>query len=417
MNKLRSFAITLCSVILWSVSVALAAEPPNIVLLLADDMGYGDWPNTKIRTPNLDRLAAEGVRLTSFYAAPICTPSRAALLTGRYQVRDGWGPVLNATSPDGVDQATVADKLKKAGYASAAIGKWHLGVKPQYAPTRHGFDQFFGVMQNANMVLMRDEKVLEKSPPQDTLTLRFTQEARQFIQKNKARPFFLYLAYTAPHVPLAPNPAFAGKSLRGAYGDVLEEVDWSVGQILAALSNAGVDGNTLVIFTSDNGPWLEKGADGGSAGPLRGGKLSVLEGGIRVPFVARWPGQIPANRAVAAPAMNIDVYPTLTRLAGQKITNPARFDGKDIGPLLLGTGPRAGSEFLFYHMNRLRGFRSGNWKLMLSKDGTPGQLYDLSADLGETRNLAGTQVARLQSLAARAKQLDAAIPRDAPPKK
>jgi arylsulfatase len=411
----RLFALLLGCLVSCLASAA-SAVGPNIVVLLADDMGYGDWPSAKIRTPNLDQLASEGARLTSFYMEPICSPARAALLTGRYPIRDGWGGAMQESSPDGIDPiTTIPSKLREAGYTTAAIGKWHLGnyaILPQYAPTRHGFDQSFGVPYSNDMSplpLMRGETVVDPRPAQAALTGIFTDEAVKFIATNKAKPFFLYLAYTAPHAPL-----------HCAYACVVEEIDRSVGQVMAALRDAGVDGNTLVIFTSDNGPALYLGPGHGSAGPLKGGKRSVNEGGIRVPFIARWPGHIP-RRVVSAPAKNVDLYPTFTRLAGLTMATPSRFDGKDIGPLLLGTGARAGSEFMFYTQSggtpRIGAFRSGDWKVIFDRTGKATQLYDLASDIGETRNLAKTQVARLQSLAARAKQLDTGIPRDHPTKR
>jgi arylsulfatase len=281
----------------------------------------------------------------------------------------------------------------------------------------HGFNRFFGVPHGNNAVPLRytsNSTVLDESPTQADLTPRFTEEAIEFINNNKDRPFYAELAYTAAHTPFGNE----------TYRQVIQKMDTNIGLVLDALDDAGIADDTLVIFTTDNGPALYAGPNHGSTGPLSlaagapdfGGKRSVYEGGIRVPFIARWPGHVP-HRTVSAPAMNIDFYPTFMALAGLSIANPSQFDGKDISPVLLGTGERPGAdEFLFYSMNKLRAFRSGDWKVHFDAAGRAGQLYNLATDLGEQNNLARSQPAKLQSMSARAKQLDAGLIRESPPK-
>ena len=297
-----------------------AAEPPkpNFVVILIDDMGYGDigpYGSKLNRTPNLDRMAREGMKLTSFYAAPVCTPSRAQMMTGCYAKRVSLPNVIYPACPIGISakEHTVADLLKQQGYATMAIGKWHIGDQPEFLPTRHGFDHYLGLPYSNDMgaivpkagknaknpkrpprpplPLVRDGAVIEAPADQDTLTARYTQEAVKFINTNKDRPFFLYLPHTAVHVPLHPGANFKGKSANGTYGDWVEEVDWSVGQVLGTLRDLKLTERTLVVFTSDNGPWLTQGKDGGTAGPLHGGKGTTWEGGMREPTIAWWPGQ------------------------------------------------------------------------------------------------------------------------------
>lgn len=303
----------------------VAAKKPNFVIILCDDLGYGDlgcYGNPVIRTPNLDRMAVEGQKWTDFYVADsVCTPSRAALLTGRLPIRNGMTNdttrVLFPYSAGGLPQneITIAEALKPVGYTSACIGKWHLGHLPQYLPTSQGFDYFFGLpysndmdctnklawkmegLEQAktdwfNVPLMRNEQIIERPADQHTLTKRYTDEAVKFIQQNKTRPFFLYLAHTYPHVPLFASKDFKGKSRRGLYGDIVEELDWSVGKVLGTLKEEGISENTFVVFTSDNGPWLLKERFGGSAGLLRDGKGTTWEGGMREPCIMYWPGKL-----------------------------------------------------------------------------------------------------------------------------
>jgi arylsulfatase A len=368
---------------------------PNFVVILIDDMGYGDigpFGSKVNRTPNLDRLASEGMRLTSFYAAPVCTPSRAQLLTGSYAKRVSLPEVLFPVSPYGLSdrEHTVAELLKRKGYATMAIGKWHLGDQPEFLPTRHGFDHYLGLPYSNDMgtpplPLLRDAAVIEAPADQDTLTARYTAEAVKFMTSNKDRPFFLYLAHTAVHVPLHPGRDFAGKSANGKYGDWVEEVDWSAGRVLRTLKKLKLDRNTLVLFTSDNGPWLAQGPNGGVAGPLRGGKGSTWEGGMREPTIAWWPGKIAAGSVCDAPLSEIDVLPTLVGLAGGAVPIDNRIDGKDIWPLLAGQTNDSPHEALFYfNKDTLEAVRAGPWKLRLEGK----ELYNLDRDIGEKTNVA-----------------------------
>ncbi len=411
---------------------------PNFVIILTDDQGYQDvgcYGSPDIRTPNLDRMAAEGVRFTDFYvAAPLCSPSRAALLTGCYPQRVSITSVLHPHSKIGLhpSEITIADMLKARGYATACIGKWHLGHLSPFLPTRHGFDYYFGLPYSNDMFvnretnesgipLMRGEEVIEKPVVQETLTPRYTEEAVRFITENKGRPFFLYLPHTAPHVPLHVSERFAGRSNRGTYGDVIEEIDWSTGEILSALKDLSLDRNTLVIFTSDNGPWLAKEKDGGSALPLRDGKATAWEGGMRVPAIMRWPGRIPSGSVCTEMAVAFDLFPTIAALAGADLPTDRIIDGKDIWPLI-SPKPEATTpheSFFYYEASGLCAVRSGKWKLIIPRtkahrrpDGSvmttdiPLSLYDLSADIGETNDLSAAHpdvVKRLLVLAERSR--------------
>lgn len=410
-----------------------AAElPPNVVILYADDLGYGDlgcYGHPTIRTPQLDRMAAEGMRFTAFYsAAEVCTPSRAALLTGRLPLRSGMAHdsrrVLFPDSAGGLpaDEVTLAEALQGRGYATACIGKWHLGHLPPYLPTRHGFASYFGIPYSNdmdrvadakrgrsifldpkvaywNVPLLRNEAVVERPAEQPTLTRRYTEEAVRFIRGHKDRPFFLYLAHTMPHVPLFASPAFAGKSPRGLYGDVVEEIDWSTGQILQALRDEGLDRRTLVVFSSDNGPWLIFNEHGGSAGLLREGKGSTWEGGMRVPGIFWWPGRIPAGVVTRDLASTLDVLPTVLRLAGAPLPADRVLDGVDISPVLLGKGPSPRQTMFYYRGTRLFALRKGPYKAHFitqpgyGKEGPtqhdPPLLYHLEHDPSERFDVAG----------------------------
>lgn len=435
------------------------AGPPNIVIIYADDMGYGDmgcYGSGTIRTPNLDRMAAEGVRFTDFYVAQgVCSASRAALLTGCYPNRVGIAGALGPNSKIGLnpDEMTLAEVCRSRGYATAVYGKWHLGDAPDFLPPHQGFDEYLGIPYSndmwpmhpdlagleaaerkkrypplpllkgdANQVRVVDEEVTPEEQAQ--FTRIFTREAVGFIHRNASRPFFLYVPHPMPHVPLYGSPEFEGKSAYGRYGDIIEEIDWSVGQILAALKAAGVEDRTLVIFVSDNGPWLSYGKHAGSTGGLREGKGTSWEGGVRIPFIARWPGVIPAGRVCSEPAMTIDVLPTVAGLIGAELP-PRKIDGKDIGPLLRGEAGAASPHealLFYYNANDLEAVRSGKWKLILphtyraltgppGKDGKPAgyaqrqcglELYDLESDRAETRNIAADHpeiVKRLEAIA------------------
>jgi len=418
------------------------------VVILVDDMGYGDigpFGSKLNRTPNLDRMAAEGVKLTSFYAAPVCTPSRAQMMTGCYAKRVSMPNVIFPSCPTGLStqEKTVAALLKARGYATMCIGKWHLGDQPEFLPTQHGFDHYLGLPYSNDMggpvrpakgkgkvgrrpppplPLVQDAQVIEAPADQSKLTARYTREAVKFITANKDRPFFLYFPHTAVHVPLHPGEAFAGKSANGAYGDWVEEVDWSVGRVLAALRDLKLERNTLVLFTSDNGPWLTQGKNGGVAGPLRGGKGSTWEGGMREPTIAWWPDKIPAGTVCDAPASEIDVLPTLVRLAGGDVPTDRVIDGRDIWPLMAGQSQQSPHEALFYfNGNQLQAVRCGPWKLAIApqseataKKSPPipaslesPRLYNLDSDLGETTDVAAQHADVVKRLQGHVAKMDA----------
>jgi arylsulfatase len=387
------------------------AQPPartNIVFILCDDLGYGDLGcyGSRIRTPNLDRMASEGVRFTNFCSAdPVCSPSRAALLTGRYPTRVGVPRVFFPQDTDGLnlDETTLADTLKRSGYRTMAIGKWHLGRPKPYLPTSRGFDHYFGIPYSNDMnprVLMRDAEVIEPTADLDTLTARYTEEATRFIDGAKGGPFFLYMPHTYPHIPLGASPRFRGKSAEGLYGDVVEEVDWSVGEVLGALKRNGLDRNTLVMFSSDNGPWYQ-----GSPGKLRGRKGTTYEGGVREPFLARWTGRLPAGRTCDGLASMMDVFPTVARLTGAALPGKA-LDGIDIWPLLHGEKASIDrAPLLYFETWDLQCARWMNWKLHVARHNSaayspapPGgrrsvvlprpELYNLATDPDESYDVA-----------------------------
>ena len=371
----------------WALASApnvAAATPPNIVLIFTDDMGWGDLPgftpSSVIRTPHVDRLIREGTRFTDFYVTQaVCTASRASLMTGCYANRVGLAGALNHTSPTGIapEEELLPELLARRGYATAMFGKWHLGLPPTFAPSRHGFEEWLGIpYSNDNtkyhpvladsmppLPLFDGENVVETDPDQRLLTQRFTERAVAFMENNRNRPFFLYVPHVMPHVPIFASEAFRGRSAHGLYGDVIEEIDWSVGQIVDAVDRLGLADNTLIIFTNDNGPFLSYGSHAGSSGPLRGGKLTTFEGGVRVPMVARWPGRVPAGRDCSVPLMSIDLLPTLCTIAEAPLPAKA-IDGVDASGLLYGTPGAAGRESLvFYAGSELQAIRVGRWKL------------------------------------------------------
>lgn len=368
-----------------------AERPPNVVLLFADDMGYGDagtYGHPTIRTPHLDRMAREGMRLTQFYSAsPACTASRYALLTGRLPVRSGFSWVLYPQSERGLHprEVTLAEGLKQAGYATAAYGKWHLGTtRAGYLPLQQGFDEYFGLPYSNDMrpprwapiPLMEGNDTLATNPDQSTLTRRYTERGLDFIQRHRDQPFFLYLPYAMPHLPLAPGAAFAGQSPRGRYGDVIEEIDWSVGQILEVLRAYGLAEQTLVVFTSDNGPWIIKGARGGSAGLLRDGKGSTWEGGIRAPMIAWAPGRIPAGTVQQTPVTTMDLYTSILRWAGQAPPTDRPVDGRDVRAVLTGAADSLeATPLFFYGPDSLHAVRHGPWKLHVRTSSQTGAQY------------------------------------------
>jgi arylsulfatase A-like enzyme len=367
-------------------SKAPARTPPNILLLLCDDLGYGDlgcYGHPTIRTPVIDRMAADGIRFTQFYsAAAICSPSRAALLTGRLPIRSGLNRVLNPASAGGIPdgEITIAQALKAKGYATACIGKWHLGHRKRYRPIHHGFDHYFGLLYSNDMkplsLYRNDAEVNEHPVDQSSLTERYTDEAIRFIKAtrhgDRPRPFFIYLPYTMPHVPLAVTKRFAGRSRRGLYGDVVQTIDWSVGQIQKTLRDEKIADNTLIVFTSDNGPWLSQNQHGGSAGLLREGKGTTWEGGVREPCIAWWPGHIKPGQVTGALASTTDLFPTCLELAGVPLPGGRIIDGESLLPVFAG-GKSRQQVLFFYWLTELTAVRKGPWKLHFKTQGEFGK--------------------------------------------
>jgi arylsulfatase A len=414
---------------LASAALAASASKPNFIVILADDLGYADlgcFGAVDMSTPHLDRMADQGMRLTNFHvSAPTCTASRASLMTGCYPVRVGMGDVIAPradgsvspsrvlwpNSPYGIspDEILLPEVLKENGYRTGMIGKWHLGDPPAFNPVRHGFDEFFGVFFSNDMepyAYYRNEQKLDEPIDRDLQVKRYTSEAIDFIKRNKEEPFFLYFAHAMPHVPLAASPDFRGKSKRGLYGDAVSEVDWSVGQLLDALREHGLDENTLVIFTSDNGAWLARGEEGGLNAPFRGGKGGSYEGGFCVPTIAWRPGTVPAGATCDELASTMDLLPTFAKQAGGKAPTDRIIDGHDVTPLLHGEeGAKSPWEaFYYYFGNELHGVRSGKWKFRtknllkneniyyqlwreteIGDSPIPPALYDFSRDVSEQK--------------------------------
>lgn len=376
-----------------------AADLPNIVLILTDDQGYGDvgcLGAKDFKTPHMDSLANDGIKLTSFYVSqPVCTASRASLLTGCYANRVGFAGALNPTSLNGIHERELllSEMLKEKGYATALFGKWHLGYPSRFNPLRHGFDEYFGLPfsnDNSNqyhpiirtfppLPLFDGDEIVARDPDQSKFTKQFTERALSFIDRNAKRPFFLYVPHVMPHVPIFASEDFQGSSGSGLFGDVIQELDWSVGQILARLEKHNIEDNTLVIFASDNGPWLSYGEHAGSSGPLRGGKLTTFEGGVRVPCFMRWPGKISAGSESSELVTSMDLLPTIAKLVGCELPTH-KIDGKDVWPVLSGV-PDATSPhetFFYYAGADLHAVRSGDWKLhfphpFLEVAGEPGK--------------------------------------------
>lgn len=432
---MRTILLTLFGV--WTMHAAAAA--PNYVLIFCDDLGYGDlgcYGSTKNRTPRIDAMAKEGMRFTSFLSSsPVCTPSRASLLTGCYARRVGmhedftghWVLIPRSRRGMHADEWTLPEMLKAKGYATACIGKWHLGDQPPHLPTAHGFDENYGIPYSNDMAsarrgdpplpLVQDAKVIEAPANQATLTQRYTREALRFIERNKSKPFFLYLPHTFPHLPLFASKEFHGKSANGRYGDSVEEIDWSTGKILDALKQHGLDKNTLVIFTSDNG---SNGRNGGSNAPLSGAKGGTMEGGMRVPMIARWPGRIPAGGTCNELSSTMDFLPTFAALSGG-LLSANKIDGHDITPLLTGAKGAVSPYEVFYYYRRrqLQAVRWGDWKWHLplantfpnwttanqKGRGRPGKLVNLKTDLAEKVDVASANpkvMAKMRELLAQA---------------
>ncbi len=462
MNKVRKKQLRLSILLIISFFIGCekkeeVKQPPNFIFILTDDQGYGDvgvYGSKSFTTPNLDKMAREGTRFTSYYAAAsVCTPSRASLLTGCYPLRVGLQRVLAPDSVSGMigdaglnpKEETIAELLKARGYATSCIGKWHLGDDPEFLPLNHGFDEYYGLPYSNDMwpnhpeneefhfpplPLIENDKVIETNPDQSQLTKRYTEKALRFIEKNKNNPFFLYMAHTMPHVPLFVSERFKGKSKQGLYGDVIMELDWSVGQILNKLHELNLEQQTLVIFTSDNGPWLTYGNHAGSAKPFREGKATTFDGGNREPCIMWWPKHVPKSRVCDELITSMDFLPTLVNLAGAD--NPKlEIDGKNIRDLILGVENSRSpyKEFYFYFREELQAVRSGKWKLHLphkykkviqpGRNGLPGiedydqfidlSLYNLENDPSESDNLAVVYPNLADSLQNLARSFDAQL--------
>ena len=430
-------------------TMQLGNQPPNFIVIFTDDLGYGDlscFGNPTIKTPNLDRMATEGQKWTQFYVAdPVCTPSRAGLMTGRYPMRNGMSSakrvVLFPDSAGGLpsSEVTIAEVLKQKDYATAAVGKWHLGHLPQFLPMAQGFDSYYGIpysndmdfikgapnyriegkkdpnflanISAYNVPLLQNDIEIERPADQNTITRRYTEKSIEFIKANKHQPFFLYLAHNLPHIPLFAHPDFIGSSKRGIYGDVIQEIDWSVGQILQTIRDLKLDKNTIVVFSSDNGPWLSFHTHGGSAGPLRAGKGTTFEGGQRVPTIFWGPGQIKPG-IIDEMGSTLDLINTFAALSGTQIPSDRKMDGYDLSPILLGqttTSPR--KEFFYWTRGKLHAARSGKWKLHILQREPVNygkvvelerpELYDLETDISEKYDkfdAAPTKVAAIKVL-------------------
>jgi arylsulfatase len=421
-----------------------AQEKPNIVIIFCDDMGYGDlgcYGAQGWKTPKIDSIAQNGVKFTDFYVAqPVCSASRTALLTGCYPNRLGISGALSQRSKNGIhqDETTLAEICKSQGYATAMYGKWHLGYQKKFLPVHHGFDDYFGFPYSNDMwpsgpvrfvksypllPLIEDDDIVARVRDQTWMTTWITERSVEFIKQSKQKPFFLYLAHPQPHVPLYTSPTHTGSSRQGKYGDVMHEIDWSTGEVLEALKKAGVIDNTLVIFTSDNGPWMVYGNHAGGVGPLRGCKGNCWDGGVRVPCVMQWPARLKPGSVVKTPMMTIDVLPTIANLIGAPLPQK-KIDGKDAWKVIAGEQDQPVQEayYFFYRRNSLEAMRMGRWKLQFphqwrdsktspANDGHAGkyvtqecglELYDLESDLGESKDVSSVYpeiVKKMQALA------------------
>ncbi len=467
---------------------AARLDLPNFVVILTDDQGYADLGvqgHPYIRTPRIDRMAAEGLRFTDFYAQPFCGPARAALMTGTYPPRNSlmFNHIPRARTGIHPNEITIAEVLHDRGYATAMLGKWHLGDAPEFLPTRNGFGSYYGLPYSNDMwpfhpkimrrpdesermrytrertgytgyaqsdqtypvdwfpplPLIENGTVVELDPRQERLTAAYTDRAIEFIRVNRDNPFFVYVAHAMPHVPLFRGRAFRERSLRGLYGDVIEEIDHHVGRILDALEELGLDESTLVIFTSDNGPWAGYGIDAGSAGMLRGSKGTVYEGGIRVPAIMRWPGRIPSGIVTSEVASIMDIFPTLANLSGGEPPRDRTIDGRDLQPLWTAPGKSSGHETLYFFEGGyryraedgppqneplLRAVRAGPWKLHLATEErdeadrpriVPGELYQLHWDPSESRDVAAKHPDVVERLTKQARSFSVSLRADLRP--
>jgi arylsulfatase A-like enzyme len=442
-------AVTVCLWLVgWTVTLiasesVVAKNSPNIIVIFCDDLGWGDlgcYGNPTIRTPNLDRMAREGQKWTQFYvAAPVCTPSRAALMTGRYPIRNGMTSAKGVLFPNSggglpTKEITLAEMLKQQGYSTGIVGKWHLGHLPQYLPTQQGFDSYFGIpysndmdkisgpgylgevrkdasyypsIEHYNVPLMRNTEIVERPADQNTLTQKYTDEAVRFIQENQKRPFFLYLPHSMPHIPLFASEKYRGKSKRGLYGDVVEELDGSVGRILDTLRDLKLDDKTLVVFSSDNGPWLSFETHGGSAGPLRAGKGTTFEGGQRVPAIFWWPGRVQPG-TIHELGSTLDLMATVAAITGGEIPKDRTLDSYDLSEVLMRGGESPRQEIFFWTNAQLHAVRMGPWKLHIkarepinygkeTELASP-ELYHLERDISEKFNVADKHPEVVKSL-------------------
>ncbi len=444
MNRILLLILVVC--ISCTTKEPINSAKPNVIIIFTDDQGYQDvgcFGATDIKTPHLDQMAKDGIRLTDFYAAQaVCSASRAGLLTGCYPNRIGVHGAFMPSSKQGLNlsETTIAEMLKEIDYKTGIFGKWHLGDHPEFMPNKQGFDEYFGIPYSNDMwpfhpqqgpifdfdplALFENETIIDTLTNQSSLTTQITERSVDFIKRNKANPFFLYVAHPQPHVPLAVSDKFKGKSERGLYGDVIMEIDWSVGQIMAALKEQNIDENTLVIFTSDNGPWLNYGDHAGCAYPLREGKGTALEGGQREPCIIKFPKKIESGRVIDVPMMAIDIMPTIAKITGAKLPEKT-IDGRNVWDIWTGDSDTSPHEayYFYYHVNELHGIRYGKWKLYYphkyrslngrdgGKDGLPVdydyntietiELYDLSTDISETVNVASENpeiVAKIKAL-------------------
>lgn len=445
-NKFLLLVLALFNVIFSVSQEHEVTTPPNVIIIFTDDQGYQDigcFGSPDIKTPHLDKMAQEGIKLTDFYAAQaVCSASRAGLLTGCYPNRIGIHGAFMPNSKQGLNtsETTMAEMLKDIGYKTGIFGKWHLGDNPKFMPNNQGFDEYFGIPYSNDMwpfhpqqgpifdfdplPLFENETIIDTLTNQSSLTTQITERSVDFINKNKDSPFFLYIAHPQPHVPLFVSDKFKGKSERGLYGDVIMEIDWSVGQVLAALKENNLDENTIVIFTSDNGPWLNYGDHAGCAYPLREGKGTALEGGQREPCIIRYPKKIKPGRVIHLPMMAIDIFPTIAAVTGAKLPGN-KIDGKNIWDIWTGDTTTSPHEayYFYYHVNELHGVRYGKWKMYFPhkyrtlngrKGGVNGlpveyeyntmeqiELYDLSKDISETKDVASENpevVTKIKSL-------------------